>query len=48
MKGTVAEVLAMSKDYFRSLPQERHIPYFRQTLENVVGDAEVIASLKPN
>lgn len=44
--GKGAELLGMSKDDFRALLHERGIPYFQQTIAEVLQDAEVAASAR--
>ncbi len=44
--GKVAELLGISKDAFRGLLTERSIPYFRQTYEEVLEDAQEAASAR--
>lgn len=44
--GKAAELLGISKDTFRELLDERGIPYFQQTIEEVLEDAQVAASAR--
>lgn len=46
--GKAAELLGISQDAFRELHQRHGIPYFRQTIEEVLSDAEVLASARPD
>ncbi len=39
--GKAAELLGISKDDFRELHQRHGIPHFRQTIDEVLKDAEV-------
>ena len=39
--GKAAQLLGISKDDFRDFHQELGIPYFRQTIEEVLRDADV-------
>ena len=43
---TGAELLGISWDAFRKLLSERDIPYFQQTAEEVLHDAEVSAQVR--
>lgn len=45
-KGAV--LLGISWDGFLELLRERKIPYFQQTIEEVLEDAEVSASVRPD
>jgi predicted HTH domain antitoxin len=42
--GKGAEILGITKDEMRDLMWEHGIPYFRQTFEEVLQDAEVAAA----
>lgn len=44
--GKAAELLGISWDAFRELHQAHGIPYFRQTIEEVLQDAEVSAAAR--
>jgi predicted HTH domain antitoxin len=46
--GKAAELLGISKEAFRRLLRERDIPYFRYSLDDVLSDADVASSVKPD
>jgi predicted HTH domain antitoxin len=43
-----AELLGISCDNFRHMLAERQIPYFRQTIGEILHDRDVAARIKPD